>query len=224
MEPQSEISLPASAQLNMDSDYARLMSLTAHSSPFLRFYQWEKPSFTYGYFTVPDKWLELEKLEEAGFDSGRRPTGGGVLFHTHDLAFSLLIPQGHPLLSENTLANYHLVNSLVQTSLKNKYALDSTLLKPQQGSSSFCMAEPTVYDVMIGNKKVGGAAQRRTKTGLLHQGTLCLTLPIFSAWEPFFKDKSLLEKMEASSYPLNQSYLELSTSLKEAFVEAFQVL
>ena len=42
---------------------------------------------------------------------------------------------------------------------------------------NFCMARPTIYDVVLNEKKIAGAAQRRKKQGYLHQGTIALALP-----------------------------------------------
>jgi len=39
------------------------------------------------------------------------------------------------------------------------------------------MAKPTKYDVLLQGKKVAGAAQRKTKKGFLHQGSISLQLP-----------------------------------------------
>ena len=39
------------------------------------------------------------------------------------------------------------------------------------------MAKPTPFDLVIEGKKVGGAAQRRTRKGLLHQGSLSVCPP-----------------------------------------------
>jgi len=35
-----------------------------------------------------------------------------------------------------------------------------------------CFVEPAKFDVVLGGQKIAGAGQRRTRTGLLHQGTL----------------------------------------------------
>jgi len=35
-----------------------------------------------------------------------------------------------------------------------------------------CFTTPTRYDVMVGGRKVAGAAQRRTRDGILHQGSI----------------------------------------------------
>jgi lipoate-protein ligase A len=39
------------------------------------------------------------------------------------------------------------------------------------------MAKPTKYDVMWEDKKIAGAAQRKTRKGFLHQGTIALVNP-----------------------------------------------
>ena len=54
--------------------------------------------------------LDLKALEASGLHLARRPTGGGIIFHLTDFAFSVLIPANHPSFSQNTLENYALVN------------------------------------------------------------------------------------------------------------------
>lgn len=222
MQPLWEISSPASAQENMDEDLRRLLHLQAGDPPFLRFYQWKTPSLTYGYFTKPEEGIDVEKALKAGFDMGRRPTGGGVLFHTHDLAFSVLIPKDHPLLTSNTLHNYLLINEMVKNAVSMSLPCEASLLVQCQKNSSFCMAQPTIYDVMVGDKKVGGAAQRRTKTGLLHQGTLCLREPCPETLSPLLKDPTLFAAMQKVSFPLNVPQELLINSLKTSFFDTFR--
>ena len=59
--------------------------------PLLHLYQWDGPSATYGYFIDPSKYLDLNKLRQHHVALARRPTGGGIVFHIWDLAFSFLI-------------------------------------------------------------------------------------------------------------------------------------
>ena len=46
-----------------------------------------------------------------------------------------------------------------------------------QDADYFCMAKPTIYDVVYQGRKIAGAAQRRRKNGYLHQGTISLAFP-----------------------------------------------
>jgi lipoate-protein ligase A len=136
----------------------------------------------------------------------KRPTGGGIIFHITDFAFSLLMPANHPHFSKNTLENYAYVNGLVTRLLSSMMVTSIPRLLGQDekndSSPSFCMANPTVYDVMVDGKKVGGAAQRCTKHGYLHQGSIFLAMPEDSFFEAVLLDKSVLLGMKANSFPL----------------------
>ena len=70
-------------------------------------------------------------------------------------------------------------------------------------SQHFCMAKPTKYDVMIDGRKVGGGAQRRTKHGFLHQGTLALAIPSEEYFENLLVSGTCVaESMHRNSYSL----------------------
>lgn len=173
----------ATAKANMDLDVQLLEGLSETSSPILHLYDWTMPSATYGYFLDPSIYLSQEAFN--CLDLSRRPTGGGVTFHVADWAFSILIPASHDAYSINTLENYAFVNNLVIKVLKRflgsndqEFSLLPTEFQPMDSHSiNFCMAKPTKYDVMLEGKKVGGGAQRRKRSGFLHQGTISLALP-----------------------------------------------
>ena len=184
---------------NMSIDQELLFSLQAHPRPILHLYDWSSPSATYGYFSNPWPYLAKEALIKWGIQLAKRPTGGGLIFHQFDLAFSFLLPATHACFSLNTLANYSLVNSLVAEVVRPFLAKRPTLEQktastPKSPLSSFCMASVTIYDVVIAGRKIAGAAQRRTSHGLLHQGSICLLeapslflADIFLPGLPFFR-------------------------------------
>lgn len=192
----------------MSSDFDLLASLESRRSPLLHLYEWSEPSITYGYFTKPERFLDLKRCEEAGLDLARRPTGGGIIFHLTDFAFSFFLPASHPLFSQNTLANYDFVNRVVMKAIEQLLPKRASLL-PQDPTpitpscASFCMAKPTIYDIIIDGKKVGGAAQRKTRHGLLHQGSISLQLPPFDLLEKILLPTTeVIEAMKQHSYPL----------------------
>ncbi|MCB1085050.1 MAG: hypothetical protein KDK60_03000 [Chlamydiia bacterium] len=173
-----------SAQENMEIDAELLENLDPLGPPILHFYEWEGECATYGHFLKPEDFLNLKAAKERGVSLARRPTGGGIIFHVSDLAFSILVPSGHPHYSLNTLGNYNFINSHVKKGVKNflDKGGDLTLLPEEplpkdSHCQSFCMAKPTRYDVMLGGLKIAGAAQRRRKQGYLHQGSISIALP-----------------------------------------------
>lgn len=167
-----------SAKNNMEIDSELLQMLDPSGDPILHFYDWEAPSLTYGYFVKPSEFLQ----ENRPIASARRPTGGGIVFHTWDLAFSVLIPANHPGYTKNTLEHYDYINSRVLKAVAPLYKESLDLLPTEPtpldvASNRFCMAKPTQYDVMLGPHKVAGAAQRTKVQGFLHQGTISLAAP-----------------------------------------------
>lgn len=173
------------AKRNMEIDTMLLDGLDAFSnSPVLHFYDWTFPSATYGHFIDPADHLSEDVFTHNYLQLAKRPTGGGLIFHTNDLAFSVLVPAAHEAYSVNILENYAFVNKLVIEVIEAFIGRPATLgLLPNEPiandphSGNFCMAKPTKYDVMLDGRKVGGGAQRRKKSGFLHQGTISLSIP-----------------------------------------------
>lgn len=197
-----------SPQELMDKDATLLAQLSDSSQPILHFYEWDRDCLSYGYFIHPSDHLDLSALQAYQIEMVRRPTGGGIIFHLTDFAFSVLIPSCHPRFSLNTLENYAWVNNLVlQAIAPLLHSLESPSLHKNEASGisqsncSFCMGRPTQFDIVIQNKKIGGAAQRRTRQGLLHQGTLSLAFPDRNMLRDVLKgNSSLLAAMQDTTY------------------------
>lgn len=172
----------ASAEENMRRDAALLDSLD--KEPILHLYDWENPSATYGHFISLEKHIDLEAARKHRLIFAKRPTGGGIVFHIWDYAFSFLMPSSHPQFSLNTLDNYRFVNEIVLNVMKEFLQIQGKIeiiaeSYPVAGKDcqNFCMARPTQYDVVLNKVKIAGAAQRKTKKGYLHQGTISLACP-----------------------------------------------
>ena len=153
----------ASAEQNMCLDEELLNALEV---PTLHLYQWATPSATFGHFIEPEKHLDLNQASRWNLSLARRPTGGGIVFHIWDLAFSFLLPSTHPAFSLNTLENYQFVNQVVLEVMQTLFALPEKVElilqnSPEMGSDCrhFCMARPTQYDVVYQGMKIAGAAQ-----------------------------------------------------------------
>lgn len=213
---------PTKAQEIMQKDQELLELIHEENSPLLHFYEWATPSITYGYFLNPQKFFSFKGIEEEGISLARRPTGGGIIFHLWDFAFSVLIPSTHSSFSQNTLENYAYINEAVLGAVQDFLEIktgavltsqDGELIAP--GSQHFCMAKPTKYDVMVQGKKVAGAAQRKTKKGLLHQGSISLMMPSSKIVEAvLLPDCAVLSAMNFFTFPLlKQQTDEKSLSL-----------
>mgnify|MGYP001375946097 CR=1 FL=1 len=226
-----------SPQAIMDKDAYLLDQLDPKGPSILHFYNWNAPCLTFGYFIDPAQHLNEDGLQHYGLQIARRPTGGGIIFHLTDFAFSILIPSSHPRFSLNTLENYVFINKKVaravahftSQSLQPELFVQETQCRSKE-CVPFCMAKATQYDLMIGGKKVGGAAQRRTKQGLLHQGSLFLFHPPIDLLKKILKNgEVVIENMYRKSdyllsgpdhfQQLTHARLGLKESLKMAFLD-----
>jgi len=157
---------------NMAVDDALLRTAPDRACPLLRFYGWTRPSLTIGYFQ------RYAAVARDGFEVVRRPTGGGVVNHVNDLTCTIAVPRGHWYLDVDRFESYRLVNQAIVDGLEfldipaSLTAEDTT--RTEDRETMQCFTAPTRYDVISGDSKVAGGAQRRTADGLLYQGSISL--------------------------------------------------
>ena len=140
--------------------------------PVLRIYGWSIPCLSLGYFQKSS----LVTKDQAFV---RRYTGGGIVEHGHDLTYTLILPAHHPLTTSGTLPSYRAVHQAVAKALTAcDIPCKLSSAQPLNDDPS-CFLKPVPADVLdsLGHK-LAGAAQRRTKQGCLHQGSILLHGPI----------------------------------------------
>ncbi len=224
-----------SAKENMQIDSKLLEDLNTFKKPVLHLYKWSKPSVSFGYFIDVSKYLDIQRLKEKEIDFVRRPTGGGIVFHIWDYAFSFLMPRSHRMFSENTLENYRFVNNIVLEALKGFLEETGLKLIGQDANAddltqvNFCMAHPTKYDVVLNGKKVAGASQRKTKGGYLHQGTISIGLPKKEILKDVLLHSSILNSMLKYSFaPLGfdwnfETLEQMRDKIKNQLIQKFRI-
>jgi lipoate-protein ligase A len=158
--------------LNMAIDEALLRSC---KQPILRFYKWSEPdAVSIGYFQVHTD-------VPAGRSFVRRYTGGGLVDHATDFTYSVILPREHPLNLAGTSKSYHQIHDAVAKGLQRE-GFDVRLAPANdQVESNACFQKAVLYDVVARDhdaqthsEKIAGAAQRRTREGCLHQGSILL--------------------------------------------------
>ena len=154
---------------NMALDETLLLTVAGLAKPVLRFYGWTEPAATFGY---SQRVAEIEALTPLR-PVIRRPTGGGLVPHDFDWTYSVIVPPGHAWYKLSAVDSYRTVHEWVAAGLAGGGLSGVTLaeccLKPAPGQ---CFLGYEKYDVLWQGKKVAGAAQRRSRNGLLIQGSL----------------------------------------------------
>ena len=154
-----------SAPLNMAIDEAIIETATG---PTIRFYRWDHPALSFGYFGK----FEDVASQRNDRDIVRRWTGGGIVFHGEDLTYSIVIPASDPAFSESSMSIYEKTHAAIGAALatNGKKTELAEIASPRISES--CFANAVRADVMLNGQKIAGAAQRRTRRGLLQQGSV----------------------------------------------------
>lgn len=164
-------------QENMDLDLQLLQQAEMlKGSPLVRFYGWDRPSVSVGYVQKP------EIIQEKKYTVVKRPTGGGIVYHDVDFTYTVVIPVNHWITKLNRVESYRTIHKAILRAFA-EFGLEGILAdskQPQTDRATMkCFVTPTKYDVLAKNPqgktvKFAGSAQRRTKQGILHQGSIML--------------------------------------------------
>ncbi|MFQ5492271.1 MAG: biotin/lipoate A/B protein ligase family protein [Phycisphaerae bacterium] len=169
---------PQTGAVNMAADGALLEGVGAGASPpTLRFYRWDPPTISLGYF---QKYADFEALEPPAGDLAvvRRQTGGGAILHDQELTYSLTLPADHPLLIGGPNRLYERAHDAIMDCLA-RAGVKAWRGCPTDDSTAgrgpfFCFARRHTLDVLVGDQKLVGSAQRRTPTAVLQHGSIIL--------------------------------------------------
>ena len=152
----------------MALDEALLDAMPRLGQPVLRFYSWTERAASFGYF---QKHAEVERMTLLR-PLVRRPTAGGLVSHDADWTYSLTFPAAHSWHRLKALESYRrvhewLLSAFARLGVETEVAAGSRKAAPGQ-----CFAGHEQFDLLWQGQKIAGAAQRRTRLGLLIQGSL----------------------------------------------------
>lgn len=140
------------------------------STPVLRIFRWSRPWMSIGYFMKASAADEVRK----DLPFCRRWTGGGVVVHENDFTFALIVPRGEVWGSQRAAETYLSLHQALATALR-QIGQPADLAEHASGSATECFAGPVRHDILLQGRKIAGGAQRRSRHGLLHQGSLQLS-------------------------------------------------
>lgn len=140
-----------------------------------RFYHWEAPAVTVGYFQRPG--ADARPLPAGAV---RRFTGGGLVEHGEDLTFVIALPSGCEAARAAGTERYRWIHETLAGALVGtgfSVALEPTHLPLSPGP---CFSHPVPWDLRdpATGRKIGGGAQRRSRGAVIHQGSVRLPLEL----------------------------------------------
>jgi lipoyl(octanoyl) transferase len=153
---------------NMALDEALLESAPELRRPVLRFYGWTEPAASFGY---SQSWMDVEKLTVLR-PLVRRPTGGGLVPHDSDWTYSLVFPPEHFWYRFKAAESYRRVHEWLRDAFTQMGVPATLSPRRQKETPGQCFVGAEKDDLLWHGRKIAGAAQRRTRAGLLIQGSV----------------------------------------------------
>jgi lipoate-protein ligase A len=163
-----------SARDSMASDTAMFLNFeSGEAPPTARIYSWARPSVTLGYSQKIEEELDVPLCEELGIDLAKRPTGGGILFHTREeIAFGIVMPfdEQRALRATSQALLDFLAHFGIKAEISNKKG--GACLAGRQGDGRYCFSYPSNNEILVNGKKIIGLAQKVGRSCVLQQGAI----------------------------------------------------
>ncbi|TCP21922.1 lipoate-protein ligase A [Scopulibacillus darangshiensis] len=145
--------------------------------PVLRFYGWNPPGLSVGYFQKVHGKIDLDAVKRYGFNLVRRQTGGRAVLHDNELTYSVIVNEDHDKMPKSVTEAYRviskgLLNGFKELGIEADFAVPEEGKKIGQTNSAVCFDEPSWYELIVGGKKAAGSAQTRQKGVILQHGSI----------------------------------------------------
>lgn len=168
-----------SASFNMALDEAIAASVrNGECPPTLRFYSWDRPSLSLGCFQKSSD-LDLDYCRQSTIPFVRRPTGGRAVLHDDELTYSFSVRTDREPFSKGLMESYRRISHVFDLAFRKIGIQVEPKMQRERGrvltGNPLCFGSSSYGELLLNNRKIVGAAQKRWKDGLLQQGSIPYT-------------------------------------------------
>ncbi|WP_010631402.1 lipoate--protein ligase family protein [Sporolactobacillus vineae] len=147
--------------------------------PILRFYQWDPPGLSIGYFQKTRGRISREGLKKRGVRLVRRLTGGLAVLHDHELTYSVILPEDYPDMPTSVVGAYRVLSAGLLEGFRALHLHAELAIperKSQKSHSPVCFEEASWYELVVEGRKAAGSSQTRRKGMILQHGSIPLSV------------------------------------------------
>lgn len=174
--------LGRSGAWNMAVDEALLAGVeSGESLPTLRVYGWSPACISLGHSQRAAKELDFARVRESGYDVVVRATGGRAVLHIGELTYSIIAsPESEAWCATQALSYRTISQAVAQAlaeegfgvSLDRGYPVEKPL---DLRAMTPCFSSTARSEVVWGDRKVVGSAQRRLRGAFLQHGSILVS-------------------------------------------------
>ena len=173
--------------------------------PVIRFYGWNPPTLSIGYFQRLERDINMEAVKNHGLGFVRRPTGGRAVLHDKEVTYSVIVTEDYPEMPSTVTEAYRVISEGLLIGFQ-KLGLDAYFAVPETDEekaelraprSGVCFDSPSYYELVVEGRKVAGSAQTRQKGVILQHGSILLDIDEDKLFDCFnFKNDRIRERMQ----------------------------
>ncbi|MBD3246070.1 MAG: lipoate--protein ligase family protein [Candidatus Omnitrophica bacterium] len=222
------------AARNMAVDEALLENYRRTGHPVFRVYGWSPPAFSLGVAQNAEQSLYLKRCRQAGVMVVRRMTGGGVLFHGPDISYSIVCAAADIGGMTSVRESFRRLCAFLifwyrTMGLEARFADAHPGFRARNYSDygnrpDFCLASCERDDLLLGTRKIGGNAQKRSRSLLFQHGSVPLR-PFWDEAAVFFRDdlrgaaslSGTLEEFTGQKISFSRAQQSLAAAFRQAF-------
>lgn len=219
---------------NMAVDEAIFSSYQANlSQPTVRFYGWDPPTLSIGYFQHVERDVNLSQVYQKGLGFVRRNTGGRAVLHHHELTYSVVAGTKDGL-PDSLLESYLFISKALTTAI-HEFGINAEIhqgLSSKLSLSGACFDTPSWYEITVDRKKLIGSAQLRQQGSVLQHGSILMNfeaehlasiLNISESEQDHFIDKLTQKVTSLHHLGVKCTIAELSEAILESFSKLYQI-
>lgn len=171
-----------SGAMNMAIDEAILAEVEAgNAPPTFRLYGWSPPCISLGHSQKPERELNLDRVKALGYDVVIRATGGRAVLHINELTYSVIAAHDSESWCGTQAESYRMISgalaeailgSGIGVTLDRGYPIEKPV---DHRAMTPCFSSTARSEVVFGNRKVVGSAQRRLRKSFLQHGSILVS-------------------------------------------------
>lgn len=213
-------------------EYLLQRGAEGRKQPVLRFYGWDPPGLSIGYFQKTAGRVDQDGIRAHGFRLVRRLTGGLAVLHHNELTYSVILPEDYPGMPGSVVGAYRVLSAGLLEGFR-ALGLTAELAIPKQNHeashSPVCFEEASWYELVVEGRKAAGSAQTRQKGMILQHGSIPLTVDEEELFDCFHYDSERIKERAKRAFGGKAVTLERLAGrkvtldeVKQAFYHGFE--
>ncbi len=220
--------LPGFRQMAIDEALYRLAA--PDQAPVVRFYTWQNPTLSLGFFQDYKKVVCESFIVHNNIDVVRRITGGRAVLHHDELTYAIAAPLSSRFENQSLQETYRLIAEALNLGLLEMGFDQSSIFNGTQpaheGRLPQCFVTVSKYEISKETRKMIGSAQKRSRDRFIQHGSILLD------FDPYLQNGCVNHpdpEIEKRVAPLNRllgrklSFPETASCFRKGFERFFDV-